>query len=105
MEGLRLVSDSLVRRQDETFESLQNLSDEINKKKNNEAKKLSQQRTDSFMRRQTTLMKLDEAADQFSGRKEVWPAEVNQLLDEPADGSDSLVSRVLKKMRAGLGPE
>lgn len=63
MEGLRLVSDSLVRRQDETFESLQNLSDEINKKKNNEAKKLSQQRTDSFMRRQTTLMKLDEAAD------------------------------------------
>ena len=63
MEGLRLVSDSLVRRQDETFDSLQNLSDEVNKKKNNEAKKLSQQRTDSFMRRQTTLMKLDEAAD------------------------------------------
>ena len=63
MEGLRLVSDSLVRRQDETFESLQNLSDEVSKKKSNEAKKLSQQRTDSFMRRQTTLMKLDEAAD------------------------------------------
>ena len=50
-------------------------------------------------------MKMDEAADQFSGRKEVWPAEVNQLFNEPADGSESLVSKVLTKMRAGLGPE
>ena len=59
------MSDSLLRRQDETIESLQLLSADSGETKGGQDHKLLKQKTSSFMRRQSTLQKLDRASEQF----------------------------------------